>query len=331
MNHSPTQSAGRPGLCIVKTKGGMGNRMLCAASGILWAKAVGREVFVDWRDEAYSRERENSFPHFFDNPAVRRTPPTDAGDIYPPVWRGHLDKSVSEMLHAHDPDKHSSLTIHKKYSIDPARADYPEPTVVFWYYMGRFEAVARLARRRLPGYADLSVEQVARKAIREELPLAAGVRQHIDAFAAAHWATPILGLHIRYSDRTTDLAALEAAARAQLARLPGAAIFLATDNKRVEDDYRAKFDRVITTPKWFPTEGAAMHQNADCQDPVANGVEALADMYLLARCDALVYASRSTFSEISRLVSDLPPDRVTDVDRRNLTMIAKRLARRLTA
>jgi len=328
-SHAP-QSQSTPA-CVIKTKGGMGNRMLCAASGILWAKAVGRSPFVDWRDEAYSRNRENSFFHFFDNPAALRDPPADEHEIVPPVWQGHLDKSVSEMLHTYDPDKHSSLTIHKKYSIDPTRADYSQPTAVFWYYMGRFEAIARLARDRLPGYANLSVEAISRKALREELRLTQTLRAQIDAFHSEHFTGPTVGVHVRYSDRTTDLGKLEAAARAQLARLPGAAIFLATDNRRVEDDYHAKFDRVITTPKWFPPEGATMHQNTDCADPIANGTEALLDMYLLARCDALVYASRSTFSEISRLVSDIPADRVTDVDRRDPKMLAKKLARRLTA
>jgi len=80
MTTAPTQSD----ICIVKTKGGMGNRMLCAASGILWAKAVGRVPFVDWRDEAYSRERENSFFHFFENPAVLHDPPDNEHEIYPP-------------------------------------------------------------------------------------------------------------------------------------------------------------------------------------------------------------------------------------------------------
>jgi hypothetical protein len=327
MTNKPTTT----GICVIKTKGGMGNRMLCAASGILWARAVARTPYVDWRDEAYSRDHENSFPHFFANPDVLADPPDDTDDICPAAWRGQLGQSVSQMIHAHDPDKHSSLSIHKKYSVDPARADYPQATAVFWYYMGRFEAIAPLARKRVPGYAGLSVEAISRKALREELPLTPAVADPIETFAAEHLSGPTLGVHIRYSDRTTDLRKLEAAVRAQLAGLPDASIFLATDNKRVEDDYRAKFNRVITTPKWFPPEGATMHQNTDCNDPVSNGIEALTDMYLLARCDALVYASRSTFSEISRLVSDIPPDRVTDVDRRDPTMITKRLLRRLTA
>jgi hypothetical protein len=52
----------------------MGNRMLCAASGLIWARAVGRACFVDWRDDAYSREGENSLFHFFDPPHAIRDP-----------------------------------------------------------------------------------------------------------------------------------------------------------------------------------------------------------------------------------------------------------------
>jgi hypothetical protein len=318
-------------LCVVKAKGGMGNRMLCAASGILWARAAGREPYVDWRDDAYSLGAENAFFHFFESPRVLREPPAETESVFPPVWRGHLDRSVSQMLHSYDPDKHSSLTIHRKYSVDPSRADYTQDVAVFWYYMGRFRALAALARERVEGYAGLSVEQIARKALREELPLNARVRDRIEEFAAASWPERVVGVHVRYTDRTTDLGKLEAATKEQLRRVPGAKVFLATDNRRVEEEYKRQFGDVLTTPKWFPPEGAVMHQNEACADLVANGVEALTDMYLLARCDALVYASRSTFSEISRLISRIPNERVTDVDRLEPKMIAKRVLRRLTA
>lgn len=318
------------GLCVIKAKGGMGNRMLCAASGILWARAAGRSPYVDWRDEAYSHARENSFHHFFDNPRVLREAPVENGDIHPPVWRGRLDKSVSEMIHALDPDQHSSPTIHRTYSLDPRRADYPQPLVVFWHYMGRFRATAPLARARVPGYASLSLEAITRKALREELTLRPDVRARVDDFACARFDRPMVGVHVRYTDRTTDLDAIERGAKRLLAGLDSPGLFLTTDNARVEARFRERFDRVVTTPKWFPPEGATMHQNASCADPVENGIEALVDMHLLSRCDALVYASRSTFSEISRLLGAIPRERVIDVDRFNPAMIAKRMIRRVT-
>ncbi|MBK7405912.1 MAG: hypothetical protein IPJ41_15150 [Phycisphaerales bacterium] len=203
--------------------------------------------------------------------------------------------------------------------------------MVFWYYMGRFEAIAPLVRKRLPGYEGLGIEQIARKALREELPLNDAVHSRIQEFTRSGWPQRVVGVHVRYTDRTTDLGKLQAAVRERLREMPDAAVFLATDNKRVEEDYRRQFRNVITTPKWFPPEGATMHQNDACADPVANGVEALVDMYLLACCDALVYASRSTFSEISRLISKIPDERTTDVDRRDPGMIAKRFLRRFTA
>ena len=191
--------------------------------------------------------------------------------------------------------------------------------------------MAPLVRERVPGYAGLTIGAITSKALREELPLVPSIRERIDAFVSERWARRVIGVHVRYTDRTIDLGKLERAVEAQRRRMPGAVLFLATDNRRVEEEYRRKFGEVLTTPKWFPPEGAVMHQNEQCPDPVENGVQALVDMFLLARCDALVYANRSTFSEISRRLSDLPRDRVIDVDRRHPPMIAKRVIRYLTA
>jgi len=50
---------------LVKAKGGMGNRMLCALTGLLYGQLTGRKVIVDWRDQAYSKDGTNSFSKFF--------------------------------------------------------------------------------------------------------------------------------------------------------------------------------------------------------------------------------------------------------------------------
>ena len=319
---------------IIKAKGGMGNRMLCAASGILWAKVSGRRPCVDWRDEAYSREGENSFATFFNRPELAAIPREDeVGELFPLAWEGHLHRNVASMLHRYDPDKHQSLTIHRKYSVNPRRYDYTHDTVVFWYYMGQFANLAPAVRKALPGYGGLSTSQIMAKAVREELPLAQVIRTRVERYQHEHWpdAGEVVGVHIRHSDRRSNLDAIERVVRARLAECPGASLFVATDNAGVERHYRETFERVLVTPKWFPPEGKAMHQSDVCQDPVENGIEALTDMYLLARCDRLVYPGRSTFSVISRAVSGLPGSRVTDTDRWELSNIAKRIVRRLTA
>ena len=314
---------------VIKTKGGMGNRMLCAASGLLWAKAVGRGAFVDWRDATYSRDGENSFFHFFKGEGLLNSPPAERGEVFPRAWRGNLDRTVSDMLHTYDPTKHASLRIHRKYSINPARSDYSQPIVVFWHYMGRFASMARLVRARVPGYGGLSVKGITRRAIREELKLSDLVCESMDAFTQAEWPDHVIGVHVRYSDLTANLEKTEKAVRRMVAEHPDAAIFLATDNKDIEDDYRSKFKSVLTTPKWFPTDGKPLHQHEHCEDPVTNGVGALVDMFLLSRCQGLVYSSLSTFSVISACLSDADPRMIVDLDRYNPVVRGKAFVRRL--
>ena len=55
---------------IIKAKGGMGNRMLCAVTGILYGQLTGRCTVVDWRDVSYSNDGGNTFSQFFDCPNV---------------------------------------------------------------------------------------------------------------------------------------------------------------------------------------------------------------------------------------------------------------------
>jgi hypothetical protein len=55
---------------VVKAKGGMGNRMLCAVTGILYGQLTGRKTIIDWRDRSYSDDGSNTFFRFFDAPQV---------------------------------------------------------------------------------------------------------------------------------------------------------------------------------------------------------------------------------------------------------------------
>lgn len=321
-----------PGLCIVKAKGGLGNRMLCAASGILWSRAVGRRCFVDWSDDTYSRAGENSVFHFFDPPHAER----DAGEIdpetvLPAVWRGRLDRSPSRLFHEIDPAAHRSITVHKRYSIDVSRADHDAQTVVFWHYMDQIHRASRLIRDRVPGYAGRGYLGILSKALREELPPRKEIRDWVDRFAHQQLSGPTIGVHIRYSDRKAPVQRCELATERLRRRIPDATIFLATDSRMIEHAFAKKFGRIVTTEKWLPNVGEAAHQNPSCEDPVQNGVEAMRDMLLLAGCDGLVYARRSTFSFVSACIGGFEPGMVIDVDRTDPGVLARRMIRRLVA
>jgi hypothetical protein len=314
---------------VVKAKGGMGNRILCAITGIIYGQLTGRKTIVDWRDLSYSNDGSNSFSRFFNAPRVfpENILPKNVA-IRPDIWTGQLHKSMSAMLSEQDPNKHSSIWIHRKYSVDVRILDYAEDIVVFWHYTGRIKALKAALWDADCGFTGLDVGMIIRKVLLEQMKLSDEVRRRIDDFKSTIcWPGKVIGVHIRYTDMRTNLAHYERALKRLLRREPNAHIFLATDNKQISMEYHERYKNVFSTSKWFPGELSPVHQNPDCPDKVLNGIEALVDMYLLADCDYLIYPGRSTFSWISRILSDIPSERIVDIDRFNLKVRLKRLIR----
>lgn len=313
---------------IVKAKGGMGNRMMCAITGILYGQLTGRLTVIDWRDATYSNNGSNAFSRFFKSPHVfpETTLPENA-TIRPDIWTGQLHKSMSSMISEHDPNKHSSIFIHRKYSVDVRKLEYGEDILVFWNYMHRIRSLRRHLREHKYGFSGLSTIQIIRKALREWLSLHDDIRQRITDFRTKNWHQTVIGLHIRHTDRKTNLAGYERPLRRFLKRSPHAHIFLATDNRQVSDDYHRRFKKVFSTPKWSPDGLSSMHHNPACPDKTILGIEALVDMYLLAVCDYLIYPGSSTFSWVSSLLSDIPPEKVVDTERFNPKVRLKRRIR----
>lgn len=306
-----------PRLVLVKAKGGMGNRLLCAVSGVLYAKLTQRDVLIDWTDATYSDDRSNVFNDYFSKPVVGQidSPGDVADSVYPPVWQGHLDQSMSEMLHRFDPDKHSSLRIGRKYSVSPADIDRDEDVLVIWSYSDRVWPM-RHHLRKLDGSARTkSVQQTLREALADHFELHPAIQKRVDEYRDANWKGPMIGLHLRCTDRMSNVPRSLRHVRRLLKEYPEAGLFVATDNRETLAMVQREFPRAITTEKWYPDDGAAMHQNDSCPSRFENGVEALIDMKLLSDCDFLVYPSRSTFSFVSALWSDARPENLIDVDR----------------
>lgn len=314
---------------LVKAKGGMGNRMLCAVTGILYGQITQRKTIVDWRDASYSNDRSNTFSRFFDCPyTYPETILPEAATIWPSIWADNLDKSMSEIISKFDPDKHSSLRIHRKYSVDVKKKHFEEDILVFWNYSHCIPALMRHLNDSHCGFAGLSERQIIRKAIKEFLPFSPPVQQRIDKIKKDHWRRPVIGVHVRYSDRKTRLKPYKRVLQRFIKNAKNPQIFLSTDNKRIEQWYRRNYGDVLSIPKWFPENSQTMHQNPGCPDKIRNGIEALIDMYLLADCDYLIYPGNSTFSWISAILSEAPRQNIVDVEKYNLKVRSKAWIRR---
>jgi hypothetical protein len=134
------------------------------------------------------------------------------------------------------------------------------------------------------------------------------LREKIAAFRAAHMPGKSIGVHVRFSDRKNAYDVCFKHVQAFLKEHPDAVVFLATDNQKVETDFKARFPRVAVSEKWFPPAGVPIHRNDLTERrPLDNAREALMDLYLLGSCDALVFNSTSTFSILAKLLSEAPP------------------------
>lgn len=313
---------------IIKTKGGMGNRMLCTVTGLMYAKITGRTVSVDWRDQVYADAGINAFPLFFASPTSPEIHlKNESNSVVPVIWNGNLNKSISQMIKLKHPNKHSSIFIHKKYSIDPSQISYPEDILVYWSYTERINRMRNLFPAHFPHYVKKNKCHILKEALTSMLPLQDNIKKLIEERKTALWEDKVIGVHVRFTDRKVNLKLYDTPIRRILKKMPRAQIFLATDNTDIIAYFKKNYRKVIYTEKWFPENCGSLHQNTSCPDKTQNGIEALIDMYLLAECDALIYPEHSTFSWISSILSNASPSDIIDVTKYDIKIRLKRFVR----
>ena len=310
---------------LIKAKGGLGNRMLSAVSGLVFADLTGRTPVIDWRDGSYAPIGENAYPILFDTPITLRAEDFDtaAGPVNPAIWQGHLGLTPEKMVGKFTPDQHSSPTVYRKFCTDLTRLDAPEDLAVFWCYLPKFGRLARHMRRD-PRFAGRSVDQVMADYLNRYFTPNPRVRAVVEA-TVAQMARPLIGVHIRYTDRKIPLDKIKAALRRRLAEMPGAGVFLATDNAAVQQEMKAEFPGLRHTEKHLNPDGSRLHWPTSEVAKVQEAENALIDMWLLSRADHLIYSKHSTFSVTSACLGRIGPDRQDDVDRFNLPVVVKRI------
>jgi hypothetical protein len=314
---------------IVKGKGGMGNRMLCAATGILYGQLADRNVWVDWRDHTYSDDGRNVFPLYFDTDLVKEIPRFDNETIFPKIWQGNLQQSAHWMIEKYYRSKHSSLFIENKISIDTSKLDYSETVVVLWSYTEKIRKMKKIIKKSTQNYFFESKEQILRQIFTQKMPISDHIKRNISSFKSKYWREKVIGVHIRYTDRKINIDKYQKPLKYFLEKYPSAYIFLCTDNKQILKYFEEEYDRLFWLEKWYPEDNKTMHQNDKCPNRYHNGIEALMDMYLLAECDVLIYAGHSTFSWISKILSNAPSDHKVDILARNPTVQLKKIIRNL--
>lgn len=321
-----------PRYIVVKGTAGLGNRMLAVLNAALYAKLSGRELVVDWTDWHFADRGENYFPLLFSSPAFRGLEVLPRGaSVRPAIWAGHESETASDLGHRLYPQRLGKYESVFDVAIDVKRLAYPETVVMFWSWD---QQVWRMRRHFKGSFAELggmSDWEVLKRLASEHLRATPIVREQVECFKREHFGPFVLGVHVRHTDRLAPLSSLHRAVRRLLRGRDDARLFLATDNQAVLEDFRRTYKGVIVRPKSFPEGGKPIHGDYWSEGKLARAVDALTEMHLLAECNSLLYARRSTFSYMAHLLSRIPAENVTDVDRYNARLAIKGLIQRRIA
>ncbi|QUL37647.1 nodulation protein NodZ [Erythrobacter sp. JK5] len=308
---------------VIKAKGGLGNRMLSAVTGCVLAELNRRTPYIDWRDGMYVPPGENLYPLLFDASWMGELTDFDqATDVAPACWSGHMAEQPVDIIRRDFPREHRSPLLYRRLSIDLAGPDPGNAVAVFWSYLPKLK---RLERRIAvhPAYAGLTTKAITENLLDRYFRPVDQVRGAVDRVFEGR-AGPLIGVHIRFTDRKAPLPKILRELDRLAAQMPGATVFLATDSAEAQSAVMARFPDVITIDKALAQDSTALHFASDgFADPVAEARNALIDMLALARCDWLVHSRHSTFSVTAALLGRIPESHQIDVDRLNAKVAIK--------
>lgn len=293
----------------VKASGGLGNRLLGIMCASVYSMMTGRKLCVDWSDFMYSDNGENVFPKLFKLdglPFSYRIPRTE--DICPEFWR--------ELLYVNALLEQYGINHLDPRVMDVTRVDltkrYEQTIAAFWSFnLDPLHKALEHVHERLPRFAGLDVDEVCGELMKKHILPRPVVTDRVDAFAEKNFSTPMVGVHIRQTDLRMPLEEVGKTVE-DLKRELGARVYLATDNPRVERMMGELFkDELVLMPKRYPDGEKHMHSHRITgMSNFDKAVDAMVEMYLLSRCNAIVRYQPSSFARISGYCSNLPAGRL---------------------
>jgi len=302
---------------LVKGIAGLGNRLLCLSTAIIYALLTKRKLIIDWSDKVYTNDGSNAFDKFFHcglNYPLNDLPSTDS--VAPAIWKGNLRKSVGEMVHEHSNYHINHPKSFSNFSINISNLKYTEDVLIFWSYFDQSNSLKKQIAQDLKNDFEIAPRSIIKKVLKDYLVLDPEIQERVLQFKNNFFGTRVVGIHIRYADKKVPIKAMLKKLEQLIEHDPELQIFLATDNIDIKNYIENKYPRVISTPKWYPPPGQTMHNQFSINhDMIENGKEALVDMYLLSECNYLIIDESSSFAFISSLLTKAPSKQIFNFDR----------------
>lgn len=302
---------------LVKGTAGLGNRIFALVTAILYARISGRVLAIDWRDSYYSSNGKNVFFELFElrNTSFIREIP-DSSSIYPRLWQGHLDQSISQIISQDDKKLFETMgqAVLRKYAYDVRNLNYTEEIVIGSGYNEEIDRLRAVFSQEYAPFQQTHKGIIFRETFHKHLRLTSEIQDRVDSFRDQNFiGQPTIGIHIRRSDKAISYPWYKKALAQHVERYPEARIFLATDNRDVENDISSSYPNVSMVDKWLPMPGVKAHGNKTCPDLKEHAIEALLDLFLLASCDHLIYSRTTSFGLLASYISLAPVEHHFDI------------------
>lgn len=305
-------------MLLIKAKGGLGNRILSTASAIVYANATERKWCIDWCDGIYAIKGNNAYEALFSSDANTRIPKSQEYDAtIPEIWHGRLHESPSRMVRAYSKKKHANPLVYREFSAPLSKRCDDKNLEIFWSHTSKFGRIKRFMKTKR------SRESALRDTLARYFQPCEQVMLMVDLLLARSKGK-VIGVHIRYTDLKVPIEKVLLKIEQCMKGDEYHSLFLATDSAKVEKLVKKKFQHVIVSDKEFNPKNKQLHTLVHSDKKTKNATAALVDMVALSRCDALVYCSRSTFSETSRLMGSFNRRTIFDIDRYNVKVRIKR-------
>ena len=258
---------------------------------------------MDWSDGYYADPGVNAFPTLFRSASLAALePPLPTGSVTPWMWDHRLHVSADEMHRNLGPTGESGCPfVGSLYSFDPADLHHSEDVLVTWSLIPVIQQLRRHFVGRWHAWSGLEEEAILATLLHENLEVHPDINARVAEIERGWPDRPRIGVHVRNTDRKTNLRRLHSRLARLVDRWPDALIFLSTDSASVDEDFRRRHPQVLTVPKWFPHDGPLHIRSAACPDRLEMARASLVEMRLLAGCDHLVINGSSSFSVITKL------------------------------
>lgn len=317
---------------IVINKGGagLGNRLITAAAAIEYAISNNRALLVDWSDGVYSEKGKNIFHQYFSIKDIAQIASLEEIEeqtltYYPPKYKNKLKTDIYSLYRATE-----SWLLQKSNRFNP-KGTFGK-LLGYWQSIENFktnikdiDAILALFRKNdfpYGGFLNNRKEDVVifsdfypkydGKILRHHIALKDNIKSKIEHFQKTNnLSKGVVGVHVRNTDKTPTAPLSQLFEKINKITKKSSAIFLATNSIEIELEFKKRYTTIIMHPKNYPPQkNIGTHHYAIRTGDYSSAEQLLEasiiDMYLLSKCDYLIYQKNSSFSEVSAALKAEP-------------------------